>query len=440
MNPRLTHQLTHSRTAKLPGEAVGLAWTQGRRFARWSFGEGGVQLGGLATPITYSRAGNATVWDADPKLVGRGDNVMRIDHDPATGELIGLLGESEKVNTPLQSEDFSTWTPNNCTVSVSATSAPRVGSQCYDLASTDTAANRGYLTHATTGLTGAATVTVSVFVKKGHLIRLQPNTTIGGTVSGITLNFNTATNAVTGAGSAYGNFSYIGAGIIDCGVWCRVFVTFGVTGTMGSLAFWVFPHIVTGGATQTATIFGAQAEAGGLSSYIPTSGSQATRQGDTLTTPTTWFDPSGGIFLAKVRVYPGSIHTGIDNNILSLGAGVNIISLRLRRGANGNITVVVGSGSDNSFLSIGGAPSAAEWEYLALVYSTTNGSFLIRKTGSGVAAASTKGVNYSGNLPAQMTLFQNLNGHDQTLEYQRGQFATAADAIAVLNQWCATNT
>ena len=423
---------------------MGLAWTQGRRFARWSFGEGGVQLGGLATPITYSRAGNATVWDADPKLVGRGDNVMRIDHDPATGELIGLLGESEKVNTPLQSEDFSTWTPNNCTVSVSATSAPRVGSQCYDLASTDTAANRGYLTHATTGLTGAATVTVSVFVKKGHLIRLQPNTTIGGTVSGITLNFNTATNAVTGAGSAYGNFSYIGAGIIDCGVWCRVFVTFGVTGTMGSLAFWVFPHIVTGGATQTATIFGAQAEAGGLSSYIPTSGSQATRQGDTLTTPTTWFDPTGGIFFVKVRAALGSITPTEVNQrrIFVLGTGNNVIFMTGESNTILRPYATIGFGGSIANSGAGSGTnrfSQTDWEYLALSYSTTNGSFFARKTGNAAAAVSANIGNFSGATPASMVVAQNLNGHLPLIEYRPGQFTSGAQVIAALNQWWATN-
>jgi hypothetical protein len=53
------------------------------------------------------------------------NSAPRFDHDPTTGESLGLLVEEQRTNLLLQSEDFSTtWTTTNTTVSTNQVTAP----------------------------------------------------------------------------------------------------------------------------------------------------------------------------------------------------------------------------------------------------------------------------------------------------------------------------
>ncbi len=56
--------------------------------------------------ITFSRASSATYWDANGVLQTAATDVPRFDHDPVTGECLGLLIEEQRTNLLFESFDI----------------------------------------------------------------------------------------------------------------------------------------------------------------------------------------------------------------------------------------------------------------------------------------------------------------------------------------------
>jgi hypothetical protein len=71
--------------------------------------------------ITYSRVGNGTYIDSDRILKTGGTNVPLFDHDPVTGESLGLLarGQDENLNTYSEALDNAAWNIIGGSVTVS---------------------------------------------------------------------------------------------------------------------------------------------------------------------------------------------------------------------------------------------------------------------------------------------------------------------------------
>ena len=78
--------------------------------------------------ITFTRASTATFVGSNKLIQSASNNVARFDHDPATGESLGLLIEEERTNHIRASEDFTaaTWssTSSQMTASANQTTAP----------------------------------------------------------------------------------------------------------------------------------------------------------------------------------------------------------------------------------------------------------------------------------------------------------------------------
>lgn len=90
---------------------------------RGSVMRGGVMLGGVMRsqrgeiyllkdgvpqpPTTFSRASTGTYWDANGVLQTAAVDELRLTHDPANGELQGLLIESQRTNSLLWNRDLS---------------------------------------------------------------------------------------------------------------------------------------------------------------------------------------------------------------------------------------------------------------------------------------------------------------------------------------------
>ena len=81
--------------------------------------------GGLDPRITFTRASTATYFDAQGVLQPAASGEPRFDHDPITGESLGLLIEESRTNLFIYSEQFNqaNWVAFGSTVKVSADTA-----------------------------------------------------------------------------------------------------------------------------------------------------------------------------------------------------------------------------------------------------------------------------------------------------------------------------
>jgi hypothetical protein len=122
--------------------------------------------------ITYTRAGNATFFDANGTIQTAGANTPRFDHNPATGESLGLLVEEARTNLLLNSETLAT---QSVTVTAAAHTLSFYGTGTVTLSGTHSATVVGtgaFPTRTTltfTPTSGSLTVTVSGTVQYGQV-------------------------------------------------------------------------------------------------------------------------------------------------------------------------------------------------------------------------------------------------------------------------------
>jgi len=69
---------------------------------------GKLAAGPKCPPITFSRASNATYFDASGTMQTAATNVARFDHNPTTGAALGLLVEEQRTNLLLNSATLGT--------------------------------------------------------------------------------------------------------------------------------------------------------------------------------------------------------------------------------------------------------------------------------------------------------------------------------------------
>jgi hypothetical protein len=234
--------------------------------------------------VTFTRASSATYIDSAGTLQTAAVDVPRFDHNPTTGESLGLLVEEQRTNSLTYSEDTSQWlTPTNITLSQNQTTAP-------DGAST---ADQ-YLETAATGLhvqdgmpftfVTSTAYTYSVFVKS-----------IGGRNFEIGYPPTTFTNRfarfnLSGSGSVQGSDAGVTASIqAYANGWYRCSATntcaLGASARISNFANNdSFARSYAGDVTKGLFIWGAQLEAGAFpTSYIPTTTAAVTRSADVAT-------------------------------------------------------------------------------------------------------------------------------------------------------------
>ena len=270
------------------------------------------QFDNYADLITFTRASSATYLDSDGVLKTASTNIPRIEYD-ADGNRLGLLIEEQRTNLFPYSEDFSDsyWDKSNATVDSNTIIAPD-GTLTGDKLVTASTSGQIYIRSESFSSATGQKYTMSAYFKTAGLQFIQMLT--GGSISAEYVNFD-VTNKIITAGT------YTDASITDVGNgWVFCSFTFESVATVVNNIYpaWLVPSAssarvsdMTGDGTSGVYIWGAQLEAGSFpTSYIPTSGSTATRAADVASITGAdfkkWFNADEGTLFVESTARTGS--------------------------------------------------------------------------------------------------------------------------------------
>jgi len=209
----------------------------------------------------------------------------RFDHDPVTGESLGLLIEESRTNQLLYSEQFDNiaWTKSLVTVTSNAIVAPDGVTTADKLTATNTA-NESRHIRQDSSIVSNKSYTQSVFAKAGEITVLQiaPSTKFTNDFQ----NFDLSTGQLGSGGSGSATIEPYPNG------WYRCSMTRDSVGSngQGRMLFAIVESATSGRAESFQAdagdglyLWGSQLETGSSTSYIPTSGSAVTRSPDIAT-------------------------------------------------------------------------------------------------------------------------------------------------------------
>ena len=228
--------------------------------------------------VTHTRASSGTFVDSAGVLQTAATDVPRFDHNPTTGESLGLLVEEARTNLMLRSEEFDnvSWGLLNVTVSANTQVAPN-GTISFDTI-TDvngvTSANVGCFQSVT--LADSTTYAMSCYVKAGtkSTCRVGIRDKAG---TNIFANSNLATASTTVGNAISSTIQDAGNGCYRCTAICASLT--GATSPRGLVYMDTGSYTANG--TGTIHVWGAQLEAGAFPTpYIPTTTAAATRAAD----------------------------------------------------------------------------------------------------------------------------------------------------------------
>jgi hypothetical protein len=243
------------------------------------------------------------------------NSAPRFDHNPLTGECLGLLVEEQRQNLLLRSEEFdnAAWTPLGMLAfgsgsTANATAAPN-GTTTADLLTEDTSTGEHRVSTGSVVWVGSTTYTFSIFAKSNGRARLDFFGVGGGNFTGgREADFNLATGTVTSTDGATASIQAFANG------WYRLRMTFVTSAAPSASGIFIrFSDALgnfsyTGDGTSGIYLWGAQLEAGAFpTSYIgPTTTTAITRTADVVscsgTNFSSWYRQDEGTVFADVAL------------------------------------------------------------------------------------------------------------------------------------------
>jgi len=336
----------------------------------------GAQLEQRSSATAYTATTTQAITNYIPVLQTAGAGVARFDHNPTTGESLGLLIEEARTNLCLYSAqlDNAWWEKSNVTITANANVSPD-GSLTADLV-TSTSANGSLLSSAIT-VSASTAYTYSIFVKAGNATSITFRLSDGITGQAqVIANLLTGATTVTDAG-VYGSVT---ASSVQCGNgWWR----FTVTGTQPSGQTNAYVGFYVGN-NDTVFIWGAQLEAGSFAtSYIPTTTASATRNADaasmTGTNFSSWFNYGEMTIYAEATGYEAGSY-----DIIDLDSGSNTGRIRTRFASDYQVNQLDASVAQTFSLD-GGSVTAKSFAKIAA--GLTQNSQALSLNGGSVATA-----------------------------------------------------
>jgi hypothetical protein len=274
----------------------------------------GAQLEQRSSVTAYTATTDQPITNYIPALQTAASGVARFEHNPVTGESLGLEIEEQRTNLALRSEEFdnASWTKSNATITANTVVAPD-GALTGDKLVENTTNSAHEISQSVSFVSGTS-YTFTVFAKAAErsFVRLAfPSNAFG---AGVAAFFNLTTGAVAtiSAGTPTTSITPVGNGWFRCSIAKSATVS-----TSGSVT------VLCPNADNTLTylgdgysgiyIWGAQLEAGSFAtSYIPTVASQMTRSADsasmTGTNFSSWYRADEGTSFVSYRL------AGLKNN------------------------------------------------------------------------------------------------------------------------------
>ena len=325
-----------------------------------------------------------------------GANIPRLDYDPVTKAVKGLLVEPAAENKCVQSEDFSTtWfaVSGNATVAANATTAPDGTTTADELRANTTlqaySVQQGFTTP-------SADHTFSVFAKKDELNYIQ---LYFGNTTQQYANFDLDLGVVgtKGTAAASSTIEDYGNGWYRCSVHINVGTvpSFGISIVPSASATWQ-AAVSAGSSSEGIFIWGAQVETGPIAtSYIPTTTTALTRNKDDINLT------SASSLIGQTE---GTLYVEVDWR-LATGTGQWLLSANDNTGDNRVIIYKTSGNELRMFARANGADVTNQGESstaysgiqkIAFAYKTDD--FELYRNGSSVSS------DTSGSLAALATL------------------------------------
>jgi len=317
--------------------------------------------------ITFTRGSTGTYFGSDGLMRTAGVNEPRFDHDPVTGQSLGLLIEESRQNLLTYSNDYSA-SPGGWTLEGTGTRAQDligpdgVSNGAWTINDNDTRGDfvRFYKQFSIT----ASSITnycISSFIKPLSTSRIELYAFfLGSSTKGSLIRYNVLTDTITPfSGDGGGITPSIYGRIVYPNGWIRLYfvVNDANSGANTQLQYRIYPAGRDAGRIGSIGLYGSQIEIGSLpTSYIPTSGSTVTRSADTANITGTNFSSffnstEGTLFVDSEMPYQTNLKFPSIGFTRGAGSGNCIeffyyntntpfVQYLVRDSANGGITLV----------------------------------------------------------------------------------------------------
>jgi hypothetical protein len=351
----------------------------------------------LDSRITFTRASTATRVNEFGLIESVAGGVPRFDHNPITGESLGLLIEEGRTNLFLRSEEFddAAWTKTRSSIAPNVAIAPD-GTMTADKLVEDTTAGSTHLIDTATSIsfTNGTAYTISAFFKDSG----RDFGRIGFTSSafGATLSAFVTISTCT-VGSFSSGVTAIATRYADG--WCRLSASATATATATgspfvSPAFSSSSSVYTGDGVSGIFIWGAQLEVGAFpTSYIPTVASSVTRSADnasmTGTNFSSWYRADEGTLVISTPPLLERVASATIAKI-SDGGTSNFMTL-IKNAGDPNLYAASVTTLGTTVANINNGQTTSTGGTLALAYKLDDFSF--------TAKGATPATDTSGGIP-----------------------------------------
>jgi hypothetical protein len=349
-----------------------------------------------ASLVTFTRSSIGTYTDSAGVLQTAATNVPRFDHNPTTGESLGLLVEEERTNLLVRSEEFddASWSKAQATLAANDVAAPD-GTIAADKLIENSASGIHRAIQAYTGFTSGTAYTWSIYAKAAERSRIAVWGSNTITFPARTV-FDLANGTIVSTTFGTASIQSLANG------WYRCVVT----GTAGATAPSSVEAVIvesgtttnyTGDGTSGIYLWGAQLEAGAFpTTYIPTTTAAVTRTADVASITgsafSSWYRQDEGTVFADCKVIGDK---GSSQFIYSISDGALGDEIRLfKTSGNSSISNVMEDSVDGTTNNIFGNTNSPFGQSFKTAYAFAN-NYASRAVG-GLAS----GVDNSVTVPA----------------------------------------
>lgn len=352
----------------------------------------GAQVEQRSSATAYIATTSQAITNYIPVLQTASAGQARFDHNPTTGESLGLLIEEARTNLLTYSNDLSNaaWAKDSCTVSSNVVIAPDGTLTGDKIVSASATAQTGVGGSSVT--VTAADHTATFFVKQSEAQFVQILWT--SSLSTNYANFDILNGTVTAGTYTSASITLVGNG------WYRISITSTLSAATGRPYLWLINSgtsarsaSYTGNGWNGIYVWGAQVETGSFAtSYIPTVASSVTRNADaasmTGTNFSSWFNADLGSWYAEAatsstvsngRVLSVSLVSGSTDPLYSINYESNG-TIRIYQVVNGSATYnfYPGNYSANAFSKIASCYKLGDYAGIVNAGSASTSSSQVR--------------------------------------------------------------